>query len=58
MVDSMPRTELVLALYMSEQLIDGTQEYLSRSLATSRCILPMGFMEQVASLTPTFVLPG
>jgi len=47
MSDAMPQTELVLALYMSEQLINGNQDFISRSQATNRCILPMGFMEQV-----------
>jgi len=47
MGENMPETKLVLALHMSEKLIHGTQEHLSHSNATGRCVLPMGFMEQV-----------
>ena len=56
MAENMPETKLVLALHMSEKLIHGTQEHLSHSSATGRCVLPMGFMEQVCGcctcLTP------
>ena len=47
MTEGMPRTELVLALYMSEQLTKGRENHLSQRHVTDRCILPMGFMEQV-----------
>ena len=47
MTENMPETKLVLALHMSEELIHGTQEHVSHSNATGRCVLPMGFMEQV-----------
>jgi len=49
MAENMPETKLVLALHMSEELIHGTQEHLSHSNAARRCVLPIGFMEQVRS---------
>jgi len=56
MAESMPKTTLVLALHMSQELIHGTQEHLLHSNATGRCVLPIGFMEQVCAcstcLTP------
>ena len=51
MVDNMPCTTLVLALYMTEQLIHGNQDYVLRSHATQRGVLPMGFMEQARCCT-------
>ena len=51
MADSMPHTTLVLALYMTEQLIHGNQDYVLHSHATQRCVLPMGFMEQAGCST-------
>jgi len=48
MTEGMPRTELVLALYMSEQLTKGRENHLSQRHVTDRCILPMGFMEQAS----------
>jgi hypothetical protein len=47
MVDDMPRTELVLALYMAKQLVRGNQDFISSSYARERCVIPMGFFEQV-----------
>jgi hypothetical protein len=47
MVDDMPRTELVLALYMAKQLIHGNQDFVSSSHVKERCVQPMGFLEQV-----------
>ena len=47
MVSNLPRTELVMALHMSKELISGAQEHILHSHATQRCILPIGFMEQV-----------
>ena len=47
MVDNMPSTTVVLALYMADRLTNGNQDHVSRKHATERCILPMGFMEQV-----------
>jgi hypothetical protein len=47
MVDGMPRTELVLALYMAKQLVHGNQDFIASSHAKERCILPMGLFEQV-----------
>ena len=46
MTDSMPCTTFVLALYMTEQLIQGNQDYILHSHAMQQCVLPMGFMEQ------------
>jgi hypothetical protein len=50
MVDDMPRTGLVLALYMAKQLVHGNQDFIASSFAKERCVLPMGFFEQVGLL--------
>jgi predicted phosphohydrolase len=50
MVDDMPRTELVLALYMTKQLVHGNQDFIASSYAKERCVLPMGLFEQVGLL--------
>jgi hypothetical protein len=47
MMNGMPRTELVLALYMTEQLVYGNQDFIASSHAKERCVLPMSFLEQV-----------
>jgi hypothetical protein len=47
MVDNMPRTELVLALYMAKQIVPGNQDFIASSYAKERCVLPIGLFEQV-----------
>jgi hypothetical protein len=50
MTAGMPLTKLVLALHMSEQLGKGKESHLAQQHVTDRCVLPMGFMEQVCLL--------
>ena len=47
MTENMLHTTLVLAMYMADQLIEGNQDFVSRSHVADLCVLPMGFMEQV-----------
>jgi hypothetical protein len=58
MTAGMPLTKLVLALHMSEQLGKGKESHLAQQHVTDRCVLPMGFMEQVCLLALTCLFDG
>jgi hypothetical protein len=47
MTAGMPLTKLVLALHMSEQLGRSKESHLAQQHVIDRCVLPMGFLEQV-----------
>jgi hypothetical protein len=54
MTAGMPLTKLVLALHMGEQLGKGKESHLTQRHVTERCVLPMGFTEQVRMLYTAF----